>query len=475
MGKQGSEQPRELNSRLKNNKMANVIDEIKENIEEGEEAAEEILKKGEEVIEEIVEKAEEKLRKKPDEKTSKDVSKEEPETEEKIVEIKKEPEKPKEDKKVEAVTEVKTESKEGKEENKVKIIYFVHGTTTDNEKGVSTGQSQGELSELGVKQSKELKDKIKGKKFDVVFSSDLKRAVDSAKIIFGDNVIQDKRLRECNYGDLNQAKEEKVKYEEHIDESFPDGESLKDVEKRIGEFLNEIREKYEGKNVAVVAHKAPQLAFEVLLNKKTWEQAIKEDWRKEGKWQPSWNYEITPEEKIGQKTETKKEEKKEEKPKEDEKTPEKKETIKEPVKIKEKPKKTEALISVENLPISTKHSAAICKYIKNKKIEHAISDLEQVLKFKKSVPMKGEVPHRKGEGVMSGRFPKKAVLRFIILLKSLSANSNHHGIEGPIIVEAISNIGSRPYGRFGWIRKKRTHVRLIAKSKKAEEKKEVKG
>lgn len=43
----------------------------------------------------------------------------------------------------------------------VKIIYFVHGTTTDNEEHKSTGQNPGVLSELGLEQCKELRNKIK--------------------------------------------------------------------------------------------------------------------------------------------------------------------------------------------------------------------------------------------------------------------------------------------------------------------------
>lgn len=42
----------------------------------------------------------------------------------------------------------------------VKIIYFVHGTTTDNEEHKSTGQNPGVLSELGKKQSIESRNKI---------------------------------------------------------------------------------------------------------------------------------------------------------------------------------------------------------------------------------------------------------------------------------------------------------------------------
>ena len=148
-----------------------------------------------------------------------------------------------------------------------------------------------------------------------------------------------------------------------------------------------------------------------------------------------------------------------------------KEKPKEVPKTTEKPKKTEAVVRGENIPISTKHSAAICRFIKNKRIEDAISDLEQVMRLKKSVPMKGEIPHRKGKGVMSGKFPQRAVSHFIILLKSLAANSNHNGLENPVIAEAVANIGERPYGRFGRVRKKRSHVRITAKSKKIKEKK----
>ena len=155
-------------------------------------------------------------------------------------------------------------------------------------------------------------------------------------------------------------------------------------------------------------------------------------------------------------------EKEEEKPKEEKVKEEKKE--KKPV--QEKPKKTEAVVNAHNLPISTKYSAAICEFIRNKKIENAIADLEQVLVLKKAVPMKGEIPHRKGKGIMSGRFPKKATQNFIRLLKSLSANANHNGLENPILVEAIANIGSRPYGKFGRVRKKRTHVKIKVEEKK---------
>ncbi|MEK6847872.1 MAG: uL22 family ribosomal protein [Nanoarchaeota archaeon] len=135
-------------------------------------------------------------------------------------------------------------------------------------------------------------------------------------------------------------------------------------------------------------------------------------------------------------------------------------------KIKEKPKKTKSVVNGFNVPISTKQSAAICRFIKRKKIQQAIKELEEVVKIKKSIPMKGEIPHRKGK-MMSGRFPEKAAKHFIILLKSLASNSIQDGLEDPIIVEAVANIGARPFGRAG-IRRKRTHIKIVAENKTKE-------
>ncbi len=87
----------------------------------------------------------------------------------------------------------------------VKITYFVHGTTTDNEKDLSSGWADAPLSEKGVREAIELKEQIRAKKFAAVFCSDLKRAVDSAKLTFEGEfpIIADSRLRECNYGRFN--------------------------------------------------------------------------------------------------------------------------------------------------------------------------------------------------------------------------------------------------------------------------------
>ena len=177
----------------------------------------------------------------------------------------------------------------------VKIMYFVHGTTTDNASKLCSGWKEAMLNDLGKEQALNLGNvsRDRGDRFDIVISSDLKRAIDSSNIAFPNyDKITDSRLRECNYGDLDGKHKSLVVYEEHVDYKFPNGESLKDVEKRMREFVSWLKQNYDGKCVAIVAHRAPQLALEVISKGITWEDANKNDWRKTGDWQPGWEYEV---------------------------------------------------------------------------------------------------------------------------------------------------------------------------------------
>lgn len=178
----------------------------------------------------------------------------------------------------------------------ITITYFVHGTTVDNERGLATGWLPGELSQTGKEQAAHLGDQVADQRFDVVYCSDLQRATTSAELGFGAQyqIIVDSRLRECNYGDMHGKPTALFKnnMEDFIDTPFPKGESYRDVEKRLRDFVDFIHTKHAGQHIAIVAHQAPQLALEVILNGKTWHQAIAEDWRKTGSWQPGWHYRI---------------------------------------------------------------------------------------------------------------------------------------------------------------------------------------
>lgn len=132
-------------------------------------------------------------------------------------------------------------------------------------------------------------------------------------------------------------------------------------------------------------------------------------------------------------------------------------------KIQEGKKKTEAVVKGRDLPISTKHAIAICRFIRGKTIDKSISELSQILQFKKALPMRGELPHRKGK-IMSGRYPIKAIQHFIRLLKQLAANATVNGLElEKARVECKADRAARPHKRFGQERFKRTHVELKLK------------
>ena len=173
----------------------------------------------------------------------------------------------------------------------MKVTYFVHGTTSDNAEGKCSGWKQASLTDIGKERAIKLGKLRKDIQFDVIFTSDLIRAIESANLAFP-NVkhIQDTRIRECNYGDFDGEDKSLVVYEEHIDNPFPNGESLKDVEKRVENFIKFLKDNYQGKTIGIVAHRAPQLAFEVLTKNISWEEAIKNDWRKTKSWKPGWEY-----------------------------------------------------------------------------------------------------------------------------------------------------------------------------------------
>lgn len=175
----------------------------------------------------------------------------------------------------------------------IKIIYFVHGTTTDNASKLCSGWKEAMLNDLGIEQAYNLGNVSRDRNdhFDVIFTSDLKRAIDSSNIAFPNiEKITDSRLRECNYGDLDGKHKSLVNYDEHIIEPFPNGESLLDVEKRMRDFVEFLKNNYDGGTIGIVAHRAPQLALEVITKGVSWEVANDNDWRKTGDWKPGWEY-----------------------------------------------------------------------------------------------------------------------------------------------------------------------------------------
>jgi large subunit ribosomal protein L22 len=159
-------------------------------------------------------------------------------------------------------------------------------------------------------------------------------------------------------------------------------------------------------------------------------------------------------------------------PKVEQKIEEKKENkSSEKVEKKEEKKKVEikkkdfAFANGVSLRISPKFSSEVCKVIRGRSPEAAIVRLEEALKGKRAIPMKGrEVPHQKGKGMAGGRFPKNVCESFIALIKQAAANANHVGLENHVIFLAYANKATSPY-RAGGRRGKRAHVYIEIRDK----------
>jgi broad specificity phosphatase PhoE len=96
----------------------------------------------------------------------------------------------------------------------VTIIFESHTTTYDNEQQLASGHNDVELSPIGIQRAKELGKRHKQDYFDAIFCSDLQRSYKTAEIAFGEKfpIIQDAKLRECDYGDLTQQPKSEVGY-----------------------------------------------------------------------------------------------------------------------------------------------------------------------------------------------------------------------------------------------------------------------
>jgi broad specificity phosphatase PhoE len=152
----------------------------------------------------------------------------------------------------------------------IKIYFEIHGLSINNEKHLASGHYDSPLSERGVLQAKALGEKYKNVSFDAIFTSDLKRAYDAALIAFDSKtpILRDKRLRECNYGDLtnNPNKEVKALQKQHIKNPFPHGESYEQVCKRVEDFLIELKKDYRNRKILIIAHRGVQFSLDHLVD-----------------------------------------------------------------------------------------------------------------------------------------------------------------------------------------------------------------
>lgn len=148
-----------------------------------------------------------------------------------------------------------------------KLILIRHGQTVWNKLGRYQGQADVELSDAGKKQAELLGENFPYDKVDAVYSSNLKRAVETAQAVadkFNLTVNPCQEFREINFGEWEGLTYEEIhgKWPKEHEMLFkspdklvcPQGEGFMDVQARaVGKML-ELVEKHEGQTVVVAAH-----------------------------------------------------------------------------------------------------------------------------------------------------------------------------------------------------------------------------
>lgn len=166
------------------------------------------------------------------------------------------------------------------------LVYETHAITEDNEAGRATGWLPGRLSEAGRRGAAELG--LRRRDADAIYVSDLRRAVETAEIAFGDGFALEPRLRECDYGELNGMPLDVFEEERprRIEQPYPGGESYLDVVARVASLLDDLRDRHDGEHVLLISHAAPRWALDHLLHGVPLEQLVHGPFD----WQPGWEY-----------------------------------------------------------------------------------------------------------------------------------------------------------------------------------------
>lgn len=133
-------------------------------------------------------------------------------------------------------------------------LYLMrHGETLDNVRQIMQGQTQGQLTDNGIRQAEEASRKLSDENFAAILSSDLKRSVDTALIMaepHGLEVIQTPLLRERDWGAFTGRYIPSLKGEPWPD----DVEPIEDLLSRSREFIAYVRTTFPGEKVLAVGH-----------------------------------------------------------------------------------------------------------------------------------------------------------------------------------------------------------------------------
>ena len=145
-----------------------------------------------------------------------------------------------------------------------RLLFIRHAQTEWNIQRRFQGHGDSPITEEGQEQLQRLKSRLAGLEFDVVYSSDLRRTMETSKMLSGKQRVEEPRLRERGVGILEGLNLEQI-MAEHAeafrafrsgdkDHQIEGGESLQIALNRAWTFLEEMPEKHPGSELAAVSH-----------------------------------------------------------------------------------------------------------------------------------------------------------------------------------------------------------------------------
>ena len=153
----------------------------------------------------------------------------------------------------------------------MKLYVVRHGETIWNKEHKVQGITDIPLTEKGKEEAKDLQDLIKTLNIDVVISSPLTRARETAKIITDSSlpINTDDRIKERDWGLNEGADIDSVDkwdcWDVILNTRVQNIEPIQDFMYRVSDFIEDIKVKYKDKNVLVVTHSAVSRVIHYLL------------------------------------------------------------------------------------------------------------------------------------------------------------------------------------------------------------------
>lgn len=153
-------------------------------------------------------------------------------------------------------------------------LYVVrHGETSWNKEEKVQGITDIPLTEKGISDALKLQDLVKSLNIDVVISSPLKRAIETAKIITDNKfpINTDDRIKERDWGLNEGANINEVDridcWDVILNTRVQNIEAIQDFMYRVSEFIEDIKVRFKDKNVLVVTHSAVSRVIHYMLGK----------------------------------------------------------------------------------------------------------------------------------------------------------------------------------------------------------------